>query len=57
MIAHHFHHRAIPDEVCPPEGPGIHWQGMASLLRAFSGGGMPDFGWSVVCRSTAINET
>ena len=57
MIAHHFHHRAIPDEVCPPEGRGIHWQGMASLLPAFSGGGMPDFGWSVVFRSTAINET
>ena len=35
MIAHHFHHRAIPDEVCPPEGPGIHWQGVGIPFAGF----------------------
>ena len=41
MIAHHFHRRTIPDEVCPPEGPGIHWQGVGFLFAVFSVGRMP----------------
>ena len=56
--AHHFHqHRAIPDEVSPSEGPGIHRQGMASLLPFFSDGGMPILVGLCFFKSSIIQST